>query len=216
MIRFLKPASTSPVVERFRAAIDDAELGGLLESWLKLAKDQPLPDKSRFDPLDHRSLLPRMWIYELTPDRSDFVGRLSGEQIRHVWGQTTKGLRLSQISSPDRFRPGLRRWLYCVTAPAVLLGKSTEGSQYVVKRLSLPFTDSEGRLYVLGASQYAFGLIDPFEARHPFRFSQTAIAARAADLIGAAHGAPDSHGPAGGVSDADRPPGSSTAQAAQA
>lgn len=202
MIRFLKPTSSSSVVERFRTAIDDDELFGLLQSWLRLAKDGPLPDKSRFDPLDHPSLLPRMWIYELTPDRSDFIGRLCGEQIRHVWGQTTKGLSLSRISSPDRFRPGLRRWLYCVSAPAVLLGRSTERSQSVVKRLSLPFTDAQGGLYVLGASQYAFQLIDPFESRHPFRFSQTAVAVRAVDLIRAAHGT-SAHGTAAEVRAAD-------------
>jgi len=190
LIRFLKPAPGSSVIERFKVAIDDPELFSLLESWLRLAKDGLLPDKGRFDPLDHRNLLPRMWIYELTEDRSDFVGKLCGEEIRHVWRQTTKGLPLSQISSPDRFWSGLRRWLYCVTAPAVLLGQSMEQARFAVKRLSLPFTDPQGRLYVLGASQYDFQIVDPFEPLHPFRYSQNALAARAADLVCASHGSP--------------------------
>lgn len=214
MIRFLKPASASSLTDRFRIAIDDPELVSLFESWLRLAKDGPLPDKARFEPLDHRSLLPRMWIYELNGDRTDFVGRLCGEEIRHVWGQTTKGLSLSKISSPDRFWAGLRRWLYCVTAPAVLLGQSTEQARFVVKRLSLPFTDADGRLYVLGASQYNFQLVDPFEARHPFRFSQTAVAARAADLVSAEFGTAGD-GPACGT-EADQAAISSRTWAAQA
>lgn len=182
VIRFLKPTPDLSVVQRLKVAIDDAELSNLLDSWLHLAKDSPLPDKARFDPLDHRTLLPRMWIYELTADRSDFVGRLCGEEIRHVWGQTTKGLPLSQISPPERFWTSLRRWVYCVTAPAVLVGLSTEQARFVVKRLTLPFTDSDGRLYVLGASQYDFQQIDPYEPRHPYRHSQAAVAVRASDL----------------------------------
>lgn len=183
MIRFLKPSPTSSLVVRLKQAIDDPEMDNLLDSWLALGRDGPLPDKARFDPLDHPTLLPRMWIYELSEDRSDFVGRLCGEEIRHVWGQTTKGLPLSQISPPDRFRTSLRRWLHCVTAPAVLLGHSTEQAQFVVKRLSLPFRDSLGRLYVLGASRYDFRNVDPYEARHPYRHSQSALAVRARDLL---------------------------------
>src|SRR5690606_29909543 len=111
LIRFLKPSPSSPLVQRLKQLIDDPEMVRLLASWLALGQDGPLPDKARFDPLDHPTLLPRMWIYELTDDRRDFIGRLCGEEIRHVWGQTTKGLALSQISSPDRFRTSLRRWL---------------------------------------------------------------------------------------------------------
>lgn len=183
MIRFIKPTPSSSLVERLKLAIDDPEMNRLLDSWLLLGRDDPLPDKAGFDPLDHPTLLPRMWIYELTEDRRDFVGRLCGEEIRHVWGQTTKGLPLSQISSPDRFRASFRRWLHCVTAPAVLLGHSTEQSQFVVKRLSLPFRDQRGRRYVLGASRYDFRKVDPYEQRHPYRHSQSAISVRAHDLL---------------------------------
>ncbi len=187
MIRFLRPTSETEPVERLRAEIADPQMEGLLDSWLRLAADGTLPDKAKFDPLEHSGLLPRMWIYELTDDRQDFVGRLCGEEIRHVWGQTTKGLPLSQISSPDRFRTSYRRWLYCVTAPAVLLGSSTEQAQFVLKRLSLPFTDHLGRLYVLGASRYDFRQVDPYAGRHPYRHSQAALAVRASDLTGSAH-----------------------------
>lgn len=183
MIRFLKPRADVSLIGRLKTGIDDAEMEQLLDSWLRLLAGVRLPDKARFDPLDHPNLLPRMWIYELTEDRKDFIGRLCGEEIRHVWGQTTKGLPLSQISSPDRRWTSHRRWLYCVTAPAVLLGQSTEQAQFVVKRLTLPFTDADGRLYVLGASRYDFQRVDPFEQRHPFRYSQTATAVRAVDLM---------------------------------
>ena len=183
MIRFLKTVAGTSLVGRLKAEIRDPEMDRLLDSWLRLASDGCPPDKAGFDPLDHPTLLPRMWIYELTADRGDFVGRLCGEEIRHVWGQTTKGLPLSKISSPDRFRASQRRWLYCVSAPAVLVGRSTERSEFVVQRLSLPFVDARGRFYVLGASHYDFERIDPFERRHPYRHSQSAIAVRALDLI---------------------------------
>src|SRR3546814_14874940 len=98
----------------------------LLDSWLVLGRDGPLPDKARFDPLDHPTLLPRMWIYELSGDRRDFIGRLCGEEIRHVWGQTNKGLSVSPISQPEGFRPSLRPWLYWVCGPAVLGGRVNE------------------------------------------------------------------------------------------
>ena len=191
MIRFLKPTPTASLVHRLKAEIGDPEMERLLDSWLRLMPGSALPDKAAFDPLEHSTLLPRMWIYELTGDRGDFVGRLCGEEIRHVWGQTTKGLPLSQISPPHRFRTSLRRWLYCVTAPAVLLGHSTEQAKFVVKRLSLPFTDSMGRLYLLGASRYDFGRVDPFEQRHPYRHSQSALAVRARDLAREAAAAKD-------------------------
>jgi len=183
VIRFLKPAPETSLVGRLKAEIRDPEMEQLLDSWLRLASEGYPPDKAGFDPLDHPTLLPRMWIYEMTADREDFVGRLCGEEIRHVWGQTTKGLPLSKISSTDRFRASQRRWLYCVTTPAVMLGRSTERSQFVVQRLSLPFVDALGRLYVLGASRYDFERIDPFERRHPYRHSQSAITARARDLV---------------------------------
>lgn len=206
VIRFLKCAAETTLVPRLKAEIADAEMERLFDSWLRLAPKSGLPDKAAFDPLDHPALLPRMWIYELTADRRDFVGRLCGEEIRHVWGQTTKGLPLSQISSPDRFRINHRRWLYCVTAPAVLLGHSTEQERHVAMRLSLPFTDRNGGLYVLGASRYDFARVDPFEDRHPFRHSQRAVAMRAADLVRATQ-----PGPAG-----DQPDISSRTWAAQA
>ena len=186
MIRFMKCTSGPDLVARLKAAIAEPELERLLDSWLRLALDRGLPDKAGFDPLDHPALLPRMWIYELTAGRDDFIGRLCGEEIRHVWGQTTKGLPLSRISSPERFHNNHRRWLYCVTAPAILLGRSTEQERFVVMRLTLPFTDRLGRLYVLGASHYDFDLVDPYEERHPFRHSQHAVAVRAADLVRAA------------------------------
>lgn len=183
MIRFLKPATDTSLIERLKTEIADPELERLLETWLPLACVSGLPDKAGFDPLGHPTLLKRMWIYELTAGHDDFVGRLCGEEIRHVWGQTTKGLPLSRISSPERFRTSLRRWLYCVKAPAVLLGRSSEDKNAVVTRLSLPFTDRSGRLYVLGASRYDLAQIDPFDDRHPFRHSQRAVAVRASDLV---------------------------------
>ena len=183
MIRFLKTDSPASAVGQLKAAIADPDMERLLDSWLQLADVGRLPDKAGFDPLDHRGLLPRMWIYQLTEDRRDFVGRLCGEEIRHVWGQTTKGMPLSQISAPDRFRTDFRRWLYCVSAPAVLLGSSTEHARFVVKRLSLPFVDHLGQLYLLGASRYDFHHVDPYEARHPYRHSQSALAVRADTLL---------------------------------
>ena len=183
MIRFLKHSAGKNLVHRLKEDIGNAAMAQLLDSWLRLAPDDGLPDKALFDPLDHPKLLPRMWIYELTPDRSDFVCRLSGEEIRQVWGQTNKGMTLSRISSPAYFRAGHRRWLYCVTAPAVLLGRSIERDRFVVHRLSLPFSDKTGRLYLIGASRYDFEHIDPYDDRDPFRYSQYAIAVRAADLI---------------------------------
>jgi hypothetical protein len=182
VIRFLKPKSGRNPAERLKQEIADTGMVRLLESWLGLAGNSELPDKAGFDPLDHPALLPRMWIYELTPDRRDFIGRLCGEEIRHVWGQTTKGMALSRISSPELFRTNHRRWLYCVTAPAVLLGRSTGRDRSAVMRLSLPFTDPEGRLYVLGASRYDFEQVDPFDERPPFRHSGDALAVRLADL----------------------------------
>lgn len=195
MIRFLKSAEGANPLQRLKTEIADADMQGLLDAWLQLVPECGLPDKSSFDPLGHPTLLPRMWIYELTEDRHDFVGRLSGEEIRHVWGKTTKGMPLSRIASPERFYTSYRRWLYCVTAPAVLLGRSTEQKQAVVTRLSLPFTDGDGRLYVLGASRYDFGLVDPYQDRHPFRHSQQALAVRVADLVRCRAAGPDSTAP---------------------
>ncbi|MEQ8815457.1 MAG: hypothetical protein RLO51_24260 [Thalassobaculum sp.] len=183
MIRFLKRSTGQNLVHRLKEDIGDPAMAQLLDSWLRVAPDDGLPDKALFDPLDHPTLLPRMWIYELMPDRSDFVCRLSGEEIRHVWGQTNKGMTLSRLSSPQHFRPGHRRWLYCVTAPAVLLGRSIEQERFVVHRLSLPFTDNTGRRYLIGASRYDFDHIDPYADRDPFRYSQYAVAVRAVDLI---------------------------------
>ncbi len=187
MIRFLKYSAGQDLVHRLKEEIGNPEMAKLLDSWLRVAPQSGLPDKAQFDPLDHPSLLPRMWIYELTPDRDDFVCRLSGEEIRHVWGQTNKGMSLSRLSSPGHFRPGHRRWLYCVTAPAILLGRSIEHGRFVVKRLSLPFADQTGRRYVIGASRYDFDHVDPYEDRHPFRYSQRALAVRAVDLIRSAN-----------------------------
>ena len=184
MIRFLKPAGGRPLVSRLKAEIADPEIERLVDTWLRLAGDGPLPDKSGFDPLEHPRLLPRMWIYQLTDDRRDFIGRLCGEEIRHVWGRSTKGVALSQIATPENLRTNLQRWLYCVSAPAVLLGRSSsESARFVVKRLSLPFRDREGGYYVVGASRYDFNEVDPFDGSPPYRHSQSAVAVRAFDLI---------------------------------
>jgi len=183
LIQFLKPAPGTSLTRRLKAAIDDPEMEQLLDSWLELAGTGDLPEKSEFDPLNHPTVLPRIWIYELEEDRSDFVCRLCGEEIRYVWGHTTKGLRLSQIASPELFRTNMRRWLYCIEAPAVLLGQSTEQSRFIVKRLSLPFRNGLGQRFVLGASRYDFRHVDPFDQRHPFRYSQSAVAVRTRDLL---------------------------------
>ncbi len=212
MIQFFKYSAGQNLIQRFKAEIGNAEFAQLLDTWLRLAPENGLPDKADFDPLEHPSLLPRMWIYELTPDRDDFVCRLAGEEIRHVWGQTTKGMLLSDISAPGYFRSGHRRWLYCVSAPAVLLGRSIERDHYVVRRLSLPFTDQAGRLFVIGASRYDFDYVDPYEERHPFRYSQRAVAVRAVDLIRSAKDPEDSDQP----EDPDQAAMSSRTWAAQA
>lgn len=183
MIRFLKGPAGPDLVRRLEKEIGDPQMQALLRSWLRLAPAGGLPDKARFDPLDHAGLLPRMWIYELTADRGDFVGRLCGEEIRLVWGRTIKGELFSRIATPERFRAGHRRWLYCVTAPAVLVGRSLERGRFAVTRLTLPFTDRDGRLYVLGASRYDFDVVDVFAEGHPYRHSQRAVAVRAADLL---------------------------------
>lgn len=68
------------------------ELKVLLDYWLSLRAEGPVPDRGLFDPAVVKQLLARFWVIRRDPSTGRYRFTLAGEQIRELLGRKVTGV----------------------------------------------------------------------------------------------------------------------------
>lgn len=118
-----------------------------LRYWFDLRGDRLMPERRDIDPAAVPSLLPKMWLWDVVPERKDFRCRLAGEEICALFGRNPRGTLLGEwvpMGIVDVARPRYQR---VIDEPAICLAS---GMSYVAdnkhawcERVITPMTDGD-------------------------------------------------------------------------
>lgn len=116
-----------------------------LRYWFQLRGDRLMPERRDIDPAAVAPLLPKMWLWDVVPERKDFRCRLAGEEICALFGRNPRGTLLGEwvpMGIVDIARPRYQR---VVDEPAICVA---QGMSYVAddkqawcERVITPMTD---------------------------------------------------------------------------
>lgn len=147
---------TATAFDRLLSVIETKAFRPLVENWLAVRGDRPMPCRGELDPTVFPSALSRMWVYEQEPD-GEFVCRLAGEDINEAFQSRPVGRTADDLLG-EQYRRWIReRWLYCLKRPAILYARSCPpvGAGKRANRLTLPLADRDGvPRAVVGATDY--------------------------------------------------------------
>ncbi|RVU34767.1 PAS domain-containing protein [Hwanghaeella grinnelliae] len=123
--------------------------------WNDIRGDRQMPARSDIDPMEIRSALPCIWIYERADD-GVFRCRLAGEEINTANGRSIQGLTAREIIGPKFDQILSKRWAYILDTPAIFHGNTTNSpARRVVERMCLPLSDAEGNpRFNMGVTDY--------------------------------------------------------------
>lgn len=142
-----------------RLAAADERILQLLDGWRAARNGRLVAQRADFDPLTISRLLEHVWIYRFAPERNDYVCELAGEEVNAVWGNSIKGLTLTEIVGETNRATLSQRWEIARGEPAILYSAMEElpDPHFVhrVERLVLPMQGRTGEIdAVLGVSLY--------------------------------------------------------------
>jgi len=102
-----------------------------LHSWW-LANRGPggLPDRSKFDPTEHKNILANMMISELEPDPFRVRYRLVGTRVASTTGFDFTGRYLDELLGPQAPEPWIEYYMEIARTGAPLLGTVREPTRY--------------------------------------------------------------------------------------
>ena len=145
--------------ERFLAAIKDSALIAVAEHWNSLRSERRMPAWKQVDPAAIRQYLPIVWAWRWDPSLETLVGRLAGEEIIAVIGNSIRGRRIDECFAPGAHEMVLARYTRVMGGPALMHSYGAvfrhTGSEGYGERIVLPLAEdgacSDG---VLGATVY--------------------------------------------------------------
>ena len=149
------------VVEQALQAISSPILREILLYWDSLRRGRPLPGWRDVDPLDLRRHLPILWAWKYDRVANLFTGRLAGEAITAVFGESLRNKSLEEFFK-DRCYEDIREQFHrVVDEPAIYVGGGAvfdyAGHYGSGERIIMPLAD-DGRHAdgLIGATIYAF------------------------------------------------------------
>lgn len=138
--------------------IRDPGIRQFLDVWLSLFHDagHVAPQRWSIDPHRLRGLLPCVWLYERTEDKS-YTCLLAGEEISFAWARPMRLRKLSEIIPHGGHLLVESRFNVVLDEQVIAHGLSpTTGKAHIVaERLYAPIADRDGEVrYVFGISRY--------------------------------------------------------------
>lgn len=148
-------------VERALQTISSPSLREILLYWNSLRGDRPLPGWRDIDPVDLRHHLPIVWAWKYDRAADLFTGRLAGEAITAVFGETLRNRSLEDFFKDRSYEDIKKQFHRVVDEPALYVGRGAvfdyAGRYGSGERIIMPLADdgthADG---LLGATTYAF------------------------------------------------------------
>jgi hypothetical protein len=148
-------------VERALQAISSPSLREILLYWDSLRRGRPLPGWRDVDPLDLRRHLPIVWAWKYDRAADLFTGRLAGESITAVFGESLRNRSLEDFFKNRGYEDIREQFHRIVDEPAIYVGRGAvfdyAGHYGSGERIVMPLAD-DGRHPdgLIGATTYAF------------------------------------------------------------
>ena len=142
--------------------IVEAPLRTLYDWWAAASAEPHYPERSAFDPGEHRPILANLTLVDTAPRLEDFRIRVYGSVPSEVFQQDRTGKTFAEIElqdEPDFVLAGYWQ-VYCEGAPHYLSDRSISFSREYIgfSRLLLPLgpTDDAGRpSFIIGAFDFS-------------------------------------------------------------
>ncbi|MBL8703848.1 MAG: PAS domain-containing protein [Rhodospirillales bacterium] len=119
-----------------------------LRYWFQIRGDRLMPERRDIDPTALAPLLPKMWLWDVVPERRDFRCRLAGEEITALFGRNPRGTLLGEwvpMSIVDVARPRYQR---VIDEPAICVASGmsyvADDKQAWCERVITPMTEGSG------------------------------------------------------------------------
>jgi hypothetical protein len=159
-VEALEPAAGGAVEEALQA-ISSPSLREILLYWDSLRRGRVLPGWRDVDPVDLRCHLPIVWAWKYDRAADLFTGRLAGEAITAVFGESLRNRSLEDFFKDRSYEDIRKQFHRVVDEPALYVGRGAvfdyAGRYGSGERIIMPLADdgthADG---LLGATTYAF------------------------------------------------------------
>ena len=154
-------AANSGAVERALQTIVSPSLREIMLHWDSLRCGRTLPGWRDIDPLDLRRHLPILWAWKYDRAADLFTGRLAGESITAVFGESLRSRSLEDFFKNRGYEDIREQFHRVVDEPAIYVGRGAvfdyAGHYGSGERIIMPLADDgvhpDG---LIGATTYAF------------------------------------------------------------
>ena len=149
-------------VEQALQAISSPSLREILLYWDSLRRDRLLPGWRDVEPLDLRRHLSIIWAWKYDRAADLFTGRLAGEAITAVFGESLRNRSLEEFFKDRSYEDIREQFHRVVDGPAIYVGCGAvfdyAGHYGTGERIIMPLADN-GRDAdgLIGATTYALG-----------------------------------------------------------
>lgn len=148
-------------LERALQTVSSQSLREILLYWDSLRGGRLLPAWRDIDPVDLRHHLPIVWAWKYDRAADLFTGRLAGEAITTVFGETLKNRSLEDFFKDRSYEDIRKQFHRIVDEPALYVGRGAvfdyAGRYGSGERIIMPLAEdgmhADG---LLGATTYAF------------------------------------------------------------
>jgi hypothetical protein len=149
--------------ERFLAAIEDASLLAVAEHWNSARGGRQMPAWKDIDPAAIGQYLPIIWAWRYEKPLQTFVGRLAGEEIIAVLGNSIRGRPIEECFPAGAHEMVRARYMTVIDGPELMHSYGTvfrhAGGEGRGERIVLPLAEDgvhgDG---VIGATVYRLGI----------------------------------------------------------
>lgn len=156
----LNPAN-SGAVERALQTISSPSLREILLYWDSLRRGRPFPGWRDIEPLDLRHHLQIIWAWKYDRAADLFTGRLAGEAITAVFGESLRNRSLEDFFKNRGYEDIREQFHRVLDEPAIYVGRGAvfdyAGHYGTGERIIMPLADDGSQADgLLGATTYAF------------------------------------------------------------
>lgn len=136
------------MIDLLLANVGEEASRAFLRYWFQLRGNRLMPERRDIDPTQVAPLLPKMWLWDVVPERKDFRCRLAGEEICTLFGRNPRGTLLGEwvpMGIVDVARPRYQR---VIDEPAICVASGmsyvADDKQAWCERVITPMTDGGG------------------------------------------------------------------------